>query len=93
MLLQENATLFEISLCLSRACLGTKMIIGIQWRKNGDFLTSRTVIDTAVKAWCACAKRARIQIQNQDLPHALVQSLSWQWRCSGVFYNESRGLI
>ena len=35
---KANATFFEFFLCLSRACLGKKMILSIKWRKNG-FLT------------------------------------------------------
>ena len=30
---------FELSLCLSRACLGKSIIFSIKWRKNGVSLT------------------------------------------------------
>ena len=33
--LQENGTLFEFSLCLSRACLGKMIVFIYKWYKNG----------------------------------------------------------
>ena len=35
----KNASLFELSLCLSRACLGKMIIFSIEWRKKMSFLT------------------------------------------------------
>jgi hypothetical protein len=39
MLLRENGTFFEFSLCLSRACLGKIMHFIYKWRKKRRFLT------------------------------------------------------
>jgi hypothetical protein len=39
--LQKVAPLFsQLFLCLSRACLGRKMILSVKWRKKGVFLTT-----------------------------------------------------
>eukprot|EP01046_Picozoa_sp_COSAG06_P088615 COSAG06_NODE_35027_length_465_cov_1.590164_1_plen_83_part_01 len=35
----ENASLFEFSLCLSRACLGKTIVLSIKWRKRCVFRT------------------------------------------------------
>ena len=38
-----NASFFDFSLCLSRACLGKMIVFIYKWCKNGVFLTSHTL--------------------------------------------------
>ena len=49
--LQENPSLFECFLCLSRACLGEMMIFGIKWRENYAF-SYLAEVTTPPGCWC-----------------------------------------
>jgi hypothetical protein len=40
----RNASFFEFSLCLSRACLGEMIILTFKWRKKWRFLTCAVLL-------------------------------------------------
>jgi hypothetical protein len=56
--LQENDALFEFSLCLSRACLGTMIIYGIKMAQKDRFYSPLQARRHPHHRWCSSRARA-----------------------------------
>jgi hypothetical protein len=59
---EKSISLFEFSLCLSRACLGTTVIFSIKWRKQMRF-SHRCHAPAAAHQRHPCAARRRLKLQ------------------------------
>jgi hypothetical protein len=69
-LLRENGTFFEFSLCSSRACLGQMLIFIYKWRKKCRFLAFLSFGNTS------CTTKTHTPVCVSAFP-VFVPSLSW----------------
>ena len=73
----ETRLFFEVSLCLSQACLGKMIVFGIRWRKRRGFLPEKTV---AALPWLEKprAERDKTNQQEENKRHRSIHQLVFQ---------------
>ena len=91
--LQEIGLFFEVSLCLSRACLGKRMHFSIKMAQKWRFLAPRLL--NRARSRRACDKNATVFIGFQVWfgTCTFVPSLSWQTTsCFSIISKKKKGV-